>query len=145
VPILDRIQKKLKPVVAARRTVELTIKRPIGQPRRLESLEAILRTMADGSPVVLMANLPRVAFERRVPRPGVAVDPRGYFVLNGSPRTRNVVTLVYHNPKLHAVRFTPALGRGWGEGGRAWLRTDDLRALLNNGAKAWAPEKGPIP
>jgi hypothetical protein len=147
VPILDRVQKKITPVQAAKMTVEATIKRPIGKPRRLGSVADILKAMADGSPVVVEARLPRAAVGLRVPKPTVVL-PTGYLALNGAEGNglmRAVITLVTYDEKRDAVRFTPALGRGWGQGGRAWLATEDLRELLKRGAKAWAPEKGPIP
>jgi hypothetical protein len=144
VPILDRVQKKLTPVQAAKLTVEGTIRRPIGTPRRLASVADILKTMADGSPVVVEARLPKAAVGVRVPKPTVVL-PTGYLALNGAEGLmRAVITLVTYDEKRDAVRFTPALGRGWGQGGRAWLATSDLRELLKRG-KAWAPEKGPIP
>jgi hypothetical protein len=148
VPILDRIQKRLSPVEAARQTVELTIDRPIGKARRLATVAQVIKTMADGSPVVVVGRFPMLG-------PRLAkTDVTGYFTLNGhgtlarTPRTawgRSAIVLMVYSKKRDAVRFTPALGRGWGQSGRAWLTTKDLRQLLSNGARAFAPEKGPIP
>ena len=138
--IVDRVRARLSPVEAARRVVADAIGRPIGHPRVLHSVAEVLKTMADGSPVVISARLP--VSRRRLVMP----EPTGYFRLNGHPATgREVVTLVTYNAKRDAVRFTPALGRGWGESGRAWLSVADLKQLFADGAKAWAPEKGPMP
>ena len=51
------------------------------------------------------------------------------------------MTLVTSSKKRGAVCFTSGLGRGYGEGGRAWLTLEDLGTLFKAGIVVWAPEK----
>jgi hypothetical protein len=52
-----------------------------------------------------------------------------------------VVTVVTSSKRRGAVRFTSALGCGYGEDGRARLTLDDLGTLSKLGTVEWAPEK----
>jgi hypothetical protein len=128
VPIFDRIALGIDARAAAWRTADGIHNVSSGSKRQLPStVEAILKTMADGTPVVLTAKLP-----------AGPPTPEGYLVSNGFEGVCQTVALVTYFPKRQAVRLTPSLGVGWGQWGRAYLTLDDLRDALEGGGRAWA-------
>jgi hypothetical protein len=128
VPILDRTAAGLSGPEAAWRTVCAVLEVESVAAKRLQTVPAVLKTMADGTPVVLTAKLP--------PAP----QSDGYLVPNGSGTPRQTVAVIAYSAKRDAVRVTPSLGEGWGQGGRAWLSIPLLRRALAAGGRAWAPK-----
>ena len=125
VPIIERVAEGLSGPVAAWRTVRTMIGAATGKPRLLaRNVSAVLKAMADGTPVVLAATLPRTP----------TVD--GYLLAGARP-VRQTVALVGYSARRRAVRITPSLGIAWGQAGRAWLSLEALGQALADGGRAY--------
>ena len=56
--------------------------------------------------------------------------------LDPSEAAKKIVNPSLNGPSAHRVQRRP-----W----KKWMKIDTLRQLFEDGATAWAPEKGPIP
>jgi hypothetical protein len=142
VPILDRAAEGLSGPVAAWRTVRTMIGAPTGKPRPLaRSVSAVLKAMADGTPVVLAATLPTTpTVDGYLGETAGSAKAMAVKKPIADKRARlQTFAIVGYSAKRKAVRVTPSLGIAWGQAGRAWLSLELLGRALAGGGRAYAP------
>jgi hypothetical protein len=113
VPIINRVTEGLNGADAAWRVARALTKSPIEKPRRLRTVPAVLKTMEDGTPVVLTAKLPNVLMSD------------GYLVASGNDQIHTMtVVLVTYRSKRQAVRITPCWASGGARAGARGCRSN---------------------
>ena len=140
VPIIERVAEGLSGPVAAWRTVRTMIGAATGKPRLLaRNVSAVLKAMADGTPVVLAATLPSTPTVD-----GYLGETAGSANAMAVKKPRadkraclQTVAIVGYSAKRKAVRVTPSLGIAWGQAGRAWLSLEALGQALADGGRAY--------
>lgn len=63
-------------------------------------------------------------------------DSKGFLTVSGPMVGGHAYEIVAYNKAKNAFRVVNSWGRNWGQGGRAWLRYNDLDALLKAGGDA---------